>query len=675
MATTYRLTYKYTGQENTSATRSVALSKFTLSGDTDKPMGKITSITYIHYHTSTKTQSWGLRGRLTFSDGTNIVSDNVYEEISGNVVKFTNTFTTLPTPEQFKLVQNIETLDTQGKTTVGGYDGDLYWRANSSYPMYLYVDFEAGGGAIWDENGGQKSMTSYIWKTSNPTTYYYPEAAMTDYNSQGCTVSASSENNTDHRAWRAFNKTNDPNPWAAAAYSSDPTPWLQLTYPKALYNIKVHISNRTDNYVRGPIDGVIYGSNDGGSTLTQIGSFSGQDPNPGKYFSVQCNNSGTAYNTVRILSTSHGNGSSPCNIAEMRVEGTDIGTNGGWAEANPVIWKTSNPITYTYPEAGMTEHVSQGCIASASTELNQSYPAWKAFNKATGSGDIWFAGDTPTPHWLQLVMPRPLYNISVQLTNRFANDHKGAIDGIIYGSNDNGATLTQIGSFSGRSPNYGVTTTITCDNSTIAYNTVRLYITRWGDVNGNPTTSLGMGVGAMLVSGTDIGTNGGWANLDGDKYHKVLCYPKQGMTANLSQDCIAAASTQYNANYAPFHAFDKSTSAVWCSTTADTSPWLQIELPEPLFNISLVLINRVHANYTPGAFIDFSVNGSNDGNSFTKIYEATGRNGSTSGASSGHTIGNKTAYRILKFIPTNWAGKGSNYCGMGHIYIFGTKKP
>ena len=141
MATEYKITYTYTGQDNTSSARSVALSKFKKSGDTGRTIGQIKSIKYEHWHTSTKAASWALRGRLVLSDGTTFTSNTVTQTISGTKVKFTNTFINLPTPEQFAMVKTVQTLNGQGTTGLGTYSADLYWRANSDNPMRLIVTF------------------------------------------------------------------------------------------------------------------------------------------------------------------------------------------------------------------------------------------------------------------------------------------------------------------------------------------------------------------------------------------------------------------------------------------------------------------------------------------------------------------------------------------------------
>jgi hypothetical protein len=70
-----------------------------------------------------------------------MISASVGSSISGNVVKFTNTFTDMPTAEQFAKLSLVQTLDSEDKTTSGGYYARLYWRANDTYPMELVVTF------------------------------------------------------------------------------------------------------------------------------------------------------------------------------------------------------------------------------------------------------------------------------------------------------------------------------------------------------------------------------------------------------------------------------------------------------------------------------------------------------------------------------------------------------
>lgn len=136
-------TYRLTGINNTSTNRIVDFSYFrVVGGDTEHNIAKIIGIQYVHWHTSERSMSWGLRGKLVLADGTAFVSDEVYHSISGNVVKYVNTFAELPTPEQFAQLQKVQTLDTAGNTgNSDAYYTKLYWRATSTYPMDIILTF------------------------------------------------------------------------------------------------------------------------------------------------------------------------------------------------------------------------------------------------------------------------------------------------------------------------------------------------------------------------------------------------------------------------------------------------------------------------------------------------------------------------------------------------------
>lgn len=150
--------YRYTGQGNVSAARSVAFSKFKVSGDKTSKFAKVVKIQYVHTHTSTTPYDWKLCGRLVLDDGTTFDSNFVTKRISGDTVTYTNTFETLPTPEQFARIKTVQTLNSK-KSTGQLFDGDprLYWRANSSYPMDVILTFSD----IPDvQPSGIKSVTS-----------------------------------------------------------------------------------------------------------------------------------------------------------------------------------------------------------------------------------------------------------------------------------------------------------------------------------------------------------------------------------------------------------------------------------------------------------------------------------------------------------------------------------
>lgn len=144
MATLYTRVYTYTGQGSwSSGARNVKLSAFAVSGDTDKSIGRIVSIQYEHYHASTSYKEWALQGGLYYSSSNTFTSDTVTKTIgSSDVVKFVNTFTSLPTASQF------ETLVSGGyvRTLTGGSYAQtsspyLTWRADAARPMRLIVSF------------------------------------------------------------------------------------------------------------------------------------------------------------------------------------------------------------------------------------------------------------------------------------------------------------------------------------------------------------------------------------------------------------------------------------------------------------------------------------------------------------------------------------------------------
>ena len=136
--------YTCTNKSNTRNERTVAFSNFVASGDTDKNIGLITSITYEHWHSSSLPRGWELSGRLIFGDGTSLTSSSQTLSISGNVVKFTNTFSVSLTSQQWSLLTSIQTLDSRGSTTSnsGYYGADLFWRATASHPMRIIITFD-----------------------------------------------------------------------------------------------------------------------------------------------------------------------------------------------------------------------------------------------------------------------------------------------------------------------------------------------------------------------------------------------------------------------------------------------------------------------------------------------------------------------------------------------------
>jgi hypothetical protein len=65
-------------------------------------------------------------------------------------VKYTNTFTTLPTPEQFAQLAKVQTIDPKGSTGDSGYYAKLYWRATCDYKMRVIVTFVEEPPVVYD---------------------------------------------------------------------------------------------------------------------------------------------------------------------------------------------------------------------------------------------------------------------------------------------------------------------------------------------------------------------------------------------------------------------------------------------------------------------------------------------------------------------------------------------
>lgn len=558
-------------------------------------------------------------------------------------------------------------------TTNGPY---LYWFNNNSgtitvtYAESTNSDENTMSGIGANGEGKWVAGKYYVWKTTNPTTYIYPEAAMTAYSSQNCTASASSEVNTNDRAWKAFDKTIGGYPWSSKGSSVDAEPWLQIIYPKKLFNIKLYMWNRAyDTLAIGPISGSIYGSEDGGTTFTKIKDYSGLNPAAQAKNIINCGNTTIAYNAIKITFPTHGTtSSSTCvSLGEVYIEGTDISSsNGAWVEANPLVWKTENPKTYTYPSAAMSSCTSQGCVVISSTAHNYStHSPFKAFDKNAENNWASREGYDPQP-WIQITIPRPLYNISVQINND-ASSARGPVDGIIYGSNDFGTTLTQIGSFSGRSSAKGVSTTTQCNNTTTAYNTIRVLITTL------PSGYTNVDIGEIYISGTDIGTNGGWANLKEKTINPIVIYPKAAMTSNISQDCILTSSGIYNSSYEIFKAFNKNwTDNGWISKESSDIHWLSITFPEPLYNIVIALVNRGGTSGGTGGFSAGDFYGTTDGGAtWTKVVSFSGRDNSTRDHYTSHLFNNKTtAYNGIKLVSANGGTRI-----IAELEVYGTKKP
>ena len=187
------------------------LNRFAVSGNTNIPIGKITRIIYNHPHSSTKSVTWKLFGRLEFGDGTTLDSNVVSHKFSGDVYTYSNTFDTSSlTVEKWQTCTGIwQSIATPLPST-----GALYYRAVPEGPVEILVYFWSAadlvdgaepptvtGITVEDENGhaetfgnpvqGQSSITitgqyaldpNYIYLTAKHTLLLKDSAGTTIYN-------------------------------------------------------------------------------------------------------------------------------------------------------------------------------------------------------------------------------------------------------------------------------------------------------------------------------------------------------------------------------------------------------------------------------------------------------------------------------------------------------------
>ena len=162
---------------------------------------------------------------------------------------------------------------------------------------------------------------------------------------------------------------------------------------------------------------------------------------------------------------------------------------------------------------------------------------------------------------------------------------------------------------------------------------------------------------ASAAAGTWLVFSATWIASEPDAEVRVT-YPASAMTGESSADCVASASTEYGTDYPVWRAFnhDWSTAYGWASKAADAAPWLQLQMPRALKNISVTLTNRTRSADVKGP-IAGTVLGSNDGDAWTEIGAFSGFDGLTSGGVAGTVeCGNATAYRYVRVAFTAWEG-------------------
>tara|TARA_Y100000996_G_scaffold366890_1_gene312401 strand:+ start:393 stop:5411 length:5019 start_codon:yes stop_codon:yes gene_type:complete len=277
-----------------------------------------------------------------------------------------------------------ELLTVAGTTTIGRHLGI---RQNiPQYPLDVTGDINFTGnlrksGVIQALGGGGSSNTFVAGPSS--TAGVYPLSAMSANSSGVHVASASSENPSDWKAWKAFNQTIGDEGWHTASstynsgngnYSGSTSTtydgsstvsgeWVQLQFTSGtgIAINKIEIAPRTGYLNRCAGDGRILGSTDG-STWTSIATFSGKTYSTGSYNSITFTTS-SIYTYFRLVGTKlSGTGADVLNISEIRYTGVDI--------ASDYIY---------YPETGTTSNVG----------INTSSPVYPL----DVTGDINLTGD------------------------------------------------------------------------------------------------------------------------------------------------------------------------------------------------------------------------------------------------------------------------------------------
>lgn len=180
------------------------------------------------------------------------------------------------------------------------------------------------------------------------------------------------------------------------------------------------------------------------------------------------------------------------------------------------------------------------------------------------------------------------------------------------------------------------------------------------------------------IDGTARKVKKGYIGIDGVakqffSAETLVIHPTVALTADSSNGYVASASTANSTSYAAWKAFDKTYSNAygWVSKETDTSPYVQLKLPNALKIAKVSIANRTHASLVNGV-IAATIQGSNNGSDWETIGTITGRDGATSGLLTDHEC-TGAAYQYVRIKPTNWKNKNADekYVAIGEIYIAG----
>ena len=168
------------------------------------------------------------------------------------------------------------------------------------------------------------------------------------------------------------------------------------------------------------------------------------------------------------------------------------------------------------------------------------------------------------------------------------------------------------------------------------------------------------------------GLNNEWIPIGGESGKLTyVAYPTAAMTSNNSQGCIASASSANSTStYPAYKAFDNERNYAWASKTTDTSPWIQLQIPQALRNISVKVYSWNTTNKYKGDPVSGTLLGSTNGTTWTQIGSYSGWSADTNGLLGEIICDNTEEYSYIRLTISEYTS-GKSYVSIGYITITG----
>ena len=197
-------------------------------------------------------------------------------------------------------------------------------------------------------------------------------------------------------------------------------------------------------------------------------------------------------------------------------------------------------------------------------------------------------------------------------------------------------------------------------------------------LNGDPNDegeNLLSSVNLAAASGCDLPVILYYAQEpDVPKLQQRLTHPEFGLESDTWLGYEAGASSVYSADYAAYNAFDRYEYNSWRSKSNASAPWIQLKLPQKLYDIKVTIANDSELSPAKGMTAGTVYGVSDDGVTLTQIGSFSGRDGATTAAESTIDCTNsEQGFRIVRIKATSW--NGSSYVSVGQITITGNKYP